>query len=286
VTRIRYFRINILKGWNGYNYVEEEMRKVSPYTLTEYSNCYSNNLRDVLRMDDLPIWRMGYTPTIFIASFSTSEDIERRKMIRSHYQKVLSRYPNVSFKFVIGNDTRFTREMEEENNINGDIMTIDCTENMNDGKTWYFMNAVHKEPFEFVLKVDYDAVVIIPNLIDAVRSFQGKKEVYYGRKAAHTVPYMQGMGYMLSIDLVKYIANSAEAFDMRKGHEDMQVGDMLQRRQPPIKNMIHEGEWIHNAPGTQYPTLQRPLGRHTIIIHGMKDTNMWTDTFNQAYQQS
>lgn len=100
----------------------------------------------------------------------------RRQIIRNAYRRFPQNLP-VDIMFVEGNLTAPNNEdrvqsmqrtvVEWENSTYGDIMHLDCIENLNNGKTYEFLKKVGHDfgrKYTHVMKTDDDAFVNIPGL--------------------------------------------------------------------------------------------------------------------------
>ena len=107
----------------------------------------------------------------------------RRQIVRNAYKRLSKTLP-VDIVFVEGDLTVSNknadriRQMQRtvidwENSTYGDIIHLDCDENMNKGKTYDFLKKVGQEfghKYTHLLKTDDDAFINIPGLMTLVRS--------------------------------------------------------------------------------------------------------------------
>ena len=109
--------------------------------------------------------------------------------------------------------------------------------------------------FKFLAKVDDDTYVRIPEVVDELHNTNYEKSLYWGffdgrapvqktgkwQEANYVLcdrylPYALGGGYVLSRDLVAYIAENSEKFQTYR-NEDISVGTWL----APLKvNRVHD----------------------------------------------
>ncbi|KAF3340558.1 beta-1,3-galactosyltransferase pvg3-like protein [Carex littledalei] len=92
-----------------------------------------------------------------------------------------------------------------------DIIIMNCTENGSEGKTYTYFSSVPKifpgeeRPYDFVMKVDDDAYFRLDKLYEALRD-KPREDTYLGKGYPPLdqdyPPYLVGMGYALSWDLV------------------------------------------------------------------------------------
>ncbi|KAJ4797713.1 Hexosyltransferase [Rhynchospora pubera] len=90
-----------------------------------------------------------------------------------------------------------------------DIIILNCKENMNDGKTYAFLSSLlafyGDQPYDFVMKADDDSYIILDKLVESLRD-KPREDMYYGLKIPCDTenffpfpPFMEGMGYVLSV---------------------------------------------------------------------------------------
>lgn len=102
----------------------------------------------------------------------------------------------------------------------GDVLLFNCTENAEDGKTYtYFADLPamlggiggEARPYDYVMKVDDDTYLRLDALVETLRRAP-REDMYYGVGLPfmdrESPPFMLGMGYVLSWDLVQWIATS------------------------------------------------------------------------------
>ncbi|KAG9455854.1 hypothetical protein H6P81_000362 [Aristolochia fimbriata] len=170
-----------------------------------------------------------------------------------------------------------------------DIIILNCTENMNQGKTYTFFSSLpqmfassESRPYDYVMKADDDIYIRLEQLVEALVPLP-REDLYYG----FTIPcremnpfnhYMSGMGYVLSWDLVEWIQSSDVAKNHTEGPEDKVLGDWLQ--------MGDRGKNRYNAKPAMYdyPTnlaknkCERELSPDTISVHRLKNQVKWIKT--------
>jgi len=127
----------------------------------------------------------------------------------------------------------------------GDIIVMDCAENMDNGKTYTFFSTVAREfngstasrrrrpRYDYVMKADDDTYLRLPALVASLRG-AAREDAYYGLQMPCDTenfypfpPFMSGMGYALSWDLVQWVASSDLARREQDGPEDMWTGRWL-----------------------------------------------------------
>jgi hypothetical protein len=101
----------------------------------------------------------------------------------------------------------------------GDVLVLDCAENAEEGKTYTYFASLPAmlgsggagRPYDYVMKVDDDTFLRLDALVDTLRSAP-REDMYCGVGLPfhdrEFPPFMLGMGYLLSWDLVEWIATS------------------------------------------------------------------------------
>ena len=120
---------------------------------------------------------------ILLGVFTLEYKSELRQLLRESYMKL--KPPNVDVVFVIGKPTaNYTDALKFENATHGDIMTLDCQERMNEGKSFDFFRRVHQtnlhNPYSFTFKGDDDAIYHLYNLEKKLSDLNDSSSVYLG----------------------------------------------------------------------------------------------------------
>lgn len=131
--------------------------------------------------------RAGRHATVLYGVFSTAEKVIFRNATRQQVQCHLNNNVH-STVFVVG-APRTEREysiLQKEAAMYGDIFTLSCKENMNEGKTYtYFKEALEQFPcFDFYAKVDDDTAFAPDKLSSLVQSVSRSTPVIIGRYQA------------------------------------------------------------------------------------------------------
>lgn len=173
-------------------------------------DCSSNNLQ---------LSQINQTK-VFLGIFSTKEKFMRREMIRETYLQ--HRPGNMEYKFII---VASDNELEEEMTSYNDIQLVKMKkENMNSGKTYEFFKLIAEieqyRDFDFVLKADDDAYLHLDR-IQFDLAHTNRNMSYWGYLVGNT--FMAGQCYGLSMDLVKWVANSTIPRKYKAENEDSQV---------------------------------------------------------------
>ncbi|CAG8545486.1 15602_t:CDS:2 [Dentiscutata heterogama] len=170
-------------------------------------------------------------------------------------------------------------KLEEESKMYGDIVILNITENMNQGKTFEYFKwfAKHRED-NYMVKSDDDTFI---HLIHYYRDLQDlpRERAYYGNALGYeheTYTFMGGAGYTLSRDLVIDIAGSDWAGSHVVGNEDWLVGEWVCHVAREKKYFVHYVGFTSWVPIRQNPIhdFDENLDLHffgeTIMIHKIK----------------
>lgn len=181
-----------------------------------------------------------------------------------------------------------------------DILVLNCTENMNDGKTLEFFSAVPRlfggaddEPaYDYVGKADDDTYYRLAALADTLRG-KSRRDAYHGflwpcgeekEKDPAVEPFMVGWGYVVSWDVAAWISSAAAEEELRrdaKGPEDMTFAWWL-RRAGRGKNVYGEGhrmyEYLDEAWMGGLSCYRHLLVPDTVAVHRLKERILWART--------
>lgn len=153
---------------------------------------------------------------VLISVFTTAKTFERRNFLRLVYSKSLWPANNVTdyvdLRFVMCNvkNEEHVAMVALEMMHYGDIIILDCTENLNDGKTYNFFSNLpdifgHDQPYDYVMKTDDDTYLRLNALLESLRD-KPRNDVYYGLEIPCNgtefkfwipAPFMTGLGYVL-----------------------------------------------------------------------------------------
>lgn len=172
-----------------------------------------------------------------------------------------------------------------------DVIILNCSENMNSGKTYAYFSALpelfsgeQEPPYDFVMKTDDDTYFRFPELVESLRR-QPREDLYWGHEhpAGENNPlFMRGMGYVLSWDLVRWIAETNVTRNHTAGPEDALVGEWL-RAGGRGKNVYSTQGARLNYDDTKpvmydFPYPPWTFVPNTIAVHRLKDRTKWATT--------
>jgi len=235
----------------------------------------------------LPItWK--YIPTshskdhsLLLGIFTTAARYHNRMIIRETYLKL--KPSSIDIVFVIGkvheNFGNMSEVVDEENDKYGDILVLNCRENVNHGKSFYFFKFVHNmfhgNPYKFVMKGDDDTFFHLFNLAKMVNTMPRSK-VYFGtflkkRKNTHNKMFIHGyggLGYGFTWDLLGLVANQSSII----GIEDQSIGFSFIPVHEIIQyiNLIHYSIDFYHAIDKEQFILGLEPHRNMISAHPLK----------------
>ncbi|XP_051197962.1 beta-1,3-galactosyltransferase pvg3-like [Lolium perenne] len=215
---------------------------------------------------------------------------ERRNLIRTVYalqQPSLPASRIVDVRFI------FCRVASEEERVlvaleamrYGDVVELDCTENMDNGKTYSYLSSVPAlfgaSAYDFVMKTDDDTFFRLPQLAESLGRAP-REDLYYGcrvscdmRRAAKD-EYMSGMGYVLSWDLVEWIAAAEVIRNRTAGPEDWTLRKWFGLG-GKAKNWVDAKPAMYDFPQPR-DACAHQLVPDTIAVHKLKDNERWSTT--------
>ncbi|KAL6959694.1 galactosylxylosylprotein 3-beta-galactosyltransferase [Sarracenia purpurea var. burkii] len=154
-----------------------------------------------------------------------------------------------------------------------DVIILDCSENMNGGKTY---------TYDYIMKVDDDVFLRLAPLALSLEVLP-RLDLYYGFviPCASTNPfvgYMSGMGFALSWDLVEWISGSEIPKNETYGPEDKLVGKWLNMGKK-AKNRFSNKPAMYDYPGTN-GRCSHDLIPETVAVHRLKRWDQWLHVLN------
>ena len=210
---------------------------------------------------------------------------ERRDIVRMAYalQPPPSPPARVDVRFVFCNvtDPVDAALVAVEARRHGDVLVLDCTENMNDGKTHAYLSSVPRlfadAPYDYVMKTDDDTYLRVAALVEELRS-KPRHDVYLGYGfpvGDDPMPFMHGMGYIVSWDVARWVSANQDILRHNDTHgpEDLLVGKWLNiggrgKNRYDLKPRMYDLSWFMDN--------FRP---DTIAVHMLKDNRRWAATF-------
>lgn len=163
----------------------------------------------------------------------------------------------------------------------GDVLMLNCTENMNDGKTHEYLSSVPRlfasAPYDYVMKTDDDTYLRVAALAEELRT-KPRDDVYLGHGFAvgdDPMPFMHGMGYVVSWDVAEWVSTNEEILRHNDTHgpEDLLVGKWL--------NIGKKGKNRYNLKPRMYDLnwFMDNFQPDTIAVHMLKDNKRWAAAF-------
>lgn len=213
--------------------------------------------------------------TLLVGVFTMAGKLEQRLILRTLYAKMGS--PQVKYSFVVGQPSHphYLALLQLEMEAYGDIILLDCEENMNDGKTLVFFQyvAVKYPDFAYTMKTDDDSFLHVPNLLRALEKLP-RSDLLYGFSIPESdCCFMGGEGYVLSQDLVRWIGQTPLEPVLPWLGEDALTAHWLKTRGKAgnyvsEKNLFYDhlaagGDWAHD------------YTPDTILIHQVKTNSLW-----------
>ncbi|XP_010914138.1 beta-1,3-galactosyltransferase pvg3 [Elaeis guineensis] len=218
---------------------------------------------------------------------------ERRHLLRLVYSLQTNLSAHIDIRFVFCNLTKEDQRVLIALEIMryDDIIILNCTENMNSGKTYTYFSSLPNlfngtngddRPYDYVLKADDDIYFRLPSLIESLKKMP-REDMYYG----FVIPcgsmdpfhdYMSGMGYILSWDLVDWISTSEMVRNESVGVEDLLTGKWL-RDGKRGKNRFNTKPAMYDYPiPVPIDTCSHAFVPDTIAVHRLKDNLKWART--------
>ncbi|BAF18949.1 hydroxyproline O-galactosyltransferase GALT3 [Oryza sativa Japonica Group] len=172
----------------------------------------------------------------------------------------------------------------------GDVMLIDCDESPDKGKTYDYFAGLpamlssggggggggEGRPYDYVMKVDDDTYLRLDELAETLRRAP-REDMYYGAGLPfldkESPPFMLGMGYVLSWDLVEWIAGSDMAKALAIGAEDVTTGTWLNMGNK-AKNRVNIFPRMYDFKGVK----PEDFLEDTIGVHQLKQDLRWAQT--------
>ncbi|XP_073002284.1 beta-1,3-galactosyltransferase pvg3-like [Typha latifolia] len=220
--------------------------------------------------------------SILIGILTRADLYDRRQFLRLIYGAQSSPSDEIHVKFVF---CRLTKEKQRllvalEILRFDDIIILNCTENMNNGKTYTFFSSlpvILPRRYDYVMKADDDVFIRLEPLASSLKPL-ARSDLYYGsvipcKSYDPFIEYMSGMGFVLSWDLVEWIATSEITANDKVGPEDKLVGKWLTLGRK-ARNRVTEKPGMYDYPGTN-GQCSHELIPETVAVHRLKRWDMW-----------
>ncbi|KAL5973990.1 hypothetical protein ACLOJK_030650 [Asimina triloba] len=229
---------------------------------------------------------------LLIGILTRADLYERRNLLRLVYGLQSSRNAQVDVKFVFCGLSKEDQMIlvALEMMLHDDIVILNCTENMNSGKTYTYLSSLPGildgpgpgPAYDYVMKADDDIYFRLDPLVESLTPLP-REDMYYGfvipcREMNPFGHYMSGMGYVLSWDLVEWIATAEIAKNKTVGPEDMMVGEWL-REGGRGKNRYNTKPAMYDYPlNVTRDACSHEFVPDTIAVHRLKHQWEWVRT--------
>jgi len=230
---------------------------------------------------------------ILYGIFTTSSKMAQRQVFREK----MAPHPNVTVRFIIGtpdSEDDFL-QLSAEQAAFGDIMILDCMENMNEGKTYtYFRSA--SPCFSNYIKADDDTAVSLERLHALFSRLDASKPKCIGR-----IMYPTGiisMSHIFAAWLRNRFANMDWYYAVQKlsktnlgpeeisGDEDRRTAFMMQEMGVEF---VDVGAIFHDHPAYRpwfIDTWSMDISNQTVAVHKCKTVSLLIDAFEKISRQN
>lgn len=182
-------------------------------------------------------------PTWLIATIIRANDVQRRHIIRSTWQRLYANDTRQTTRFVISDPGPLWQAIvQAENDTYGDIISLthleEKAETANTIKSIEFIKYLANQDrrWKFVTKVDDDSFIeanafyetyLQPLLAEPLRSMRTMIARTVGPNANYDFTYPGGQFYTMTWDLVPLLADLYDKKTLSYNHEDALVGGLL-----------------------------------------------------------
>lgn len=222
--------------------------------------------------------------SLMIGILTRADTYDRRHFLRLLYGIQSSPIAKIDVKFVFCKLTKPEQRILVALEIMrfNDIIILNCSENMNNGKTYSYFSSLPRilsQRYDYVMKADDDVYLRLEPLASSLQPLP-RSDLYYG----FVIPcpsmnpfmhYMSGMGFVLSWDLVQWISVSDIPVNDTYGPEDRQVGKWLDNGKK-AKNRFSTKPAMYDYPGTN-GRCSHELIPETIAVHRLKRWEHWSN---------
>lgn len=219
---------------------------------------------------------------LLIGILMRADSYDRRHFLRLIYGIQSSPLAEVDVKFVFCNLTKPEQRTLIALEILrfDDIIILNCTENMNSGKTYTYFSSLPRilpRRYDYVMKADDDVFLRIVPLVASLKPLP-RWDLYYGfvipcLSMDPHVEYMSGMGFVLSWDIVQWIGRSEIPRNEQYGPEDKLVGRWL-KLGGKARHRYTEKPGMYDYPGTN-GKCSHELIPQTVAVHRLKKWDQW-----------
>ncbi|KAK9118002.1 hypothetical protein Scep_016095 [Stephania cephalantha] len=240
----------------------------------------SSPLKDPIAIEPLRNTQAQFS--LLIGILTRPDSYDRRHFLRLIYGIQSSPIAEIHVKFVFCNLTKDEQRMFIALEILrfSDIIILNCTENMNSGKTYTYFSSlpcILPRRYDYVMKADDDVFLRIAPLAFSLQPLP-RKDLYYGfvipcNSRNPFIEYMSGMGFILSWDLVEWIGDSSIPANDIHGPEDKLVGKWLKMGNK-ARNRFSNKPAMYDYPGTN-GQCSHELIPETVAIHRIKRWDQW-----------
>ncbi|KAK2970640.1 hypothetical protein RJ640_009602 [Escallonia rubra] len=220
--------------------------------------------------------------SLLIGILTWPNKYDRRHFLRLVYGIQSSPIADIDVKFVLCNLTNVEQRVFVGLEILrfDDIIILNCTENMNSGKTYTYFSSlpsIVSRPYDYIMKADDDVFLRLAPLALSLQPLP-RLDLYYGFVIPCTsmnpfVHYMSGMGFVLSWDLVDWIGESNIPRNNTYGPEDRLVAEWLNMGSKAL-NRFTSKPAMYDYPGTN-GRCSHELIPETIAVHRLKRWDQW-----------
>ncbi|XP_064963479.1 probable beta-1,3-galactosyltransferase 13 [Musa acuminata AAA Group] len=228
---------------------------------------------------------------LLLGVFTVPDAYARRSLVRHAYLLQRASLPAdaaVDVRFVLCNLTKEEQRVlvAMEIMLYDDIIILDCAENVNDGKTYDYLSSLPRvldagRAYDYVVKTDDDTYYRLDRLAETLRRLP-REDVYLGLRVPcwgkdEGSGFMSGMGYLLSWDLVEWIATSEVVRKKMKGPEDIMTGAWLNEAGRG-RNRFDMNPRMYDYPEGPDTCFRHGFTPDTIAVHKLKDDLKWAKT--------
>lgn len=225
--------------------------------------------------------------SLLIGILTRADNYDRRHFLRLVYGIQSSPIAKIDVKFIFCNLTKPEQRVLISLEILrfNDIIILNCSENMNSGKTYTYFSSLPRilsYHYNYVMKADDDVFLRLAPLALSLSALP-RLDLYYGfvvpcPSMNPFVHYMSGMGFALSWDLVEWIAKSEIPANDTFGPEDKLVGKWLNMGKK-ANNRFSDKPAMYDYPGTN-GRCSHDLIPETVAVHRLKRWDQWLHVLN------